>query len=256
MKNTGLALGVILAAMALSATPGWATIIDHFDAGAYTRLALKGVDGATATTGNTAVADVLGGYRNVILTLIDAGSTTQYSFSELAIALPSLHQLDWDNNDGNRSTLEVQYFGAGGAGFAATDLTAGGANTYWLFDYGNWATGDAWERVTIKAYSSATAYTTWQMNLKNTPSGSGGNAIIPFSAYVSQTGGGANLAAVTKLDYVFDMTPSLSGGMNYSFDAFETGTPEPATMTLLATGAVVSLVMRRRQQRRAGRLPS
>jgi hypothetical protein len=255
MKNTGLALGVILAAMALPATPGWATVIDHFDAGAFPQLAVKGLNGATATSGNIAV-DVLGGYRNVILTLTNKGSGTEYSLSEPSITLPSLHKLDWDNNDGNRSQLEVQYYGAGGAGFAATDLTAGGANTHWLFDYGDYATGDAWERVTVTAYSSATAYTTWQMNLQNTPTGFGGAAIIPFSAYLSQMGGGANLAAVTKLDYLFDMTPSLSGGKNYSFDAFETGTPEPATMTLLATGAVVSLVMRRRQQRRAGRLPS
>jgi len=234
--------------LAVAGTAGATTVvIDHFDMGGYGILSVQGVDGATATSGTIAVADVLGGYRNVILTLIDKGSTTQASTSNLTIT-PSLHQLDWDNNDGNRSQVEVQYFGAGGTGFTATDLTSGGTNKVWLFNYGNWATGDALERVTITAYSSATAYTMWQVNLQNTPTGFGGTAMIPFSAYLSQTGGGADLAAVTMLDYLFDMTPSLSGGKNYSFDAFEAAVPEPVTMAglMMGIGGLVTYIRKRR----------
>jgi len=241
--NAAFVLGAILAAVALPATQAWATtVIDHFDSGAFGTLTVQGVNGQTTSSGNIA-AGVLGGYRNVILTLVDKGSGALNSNSELSIVLPSVHELSWNNQDGNRSQLEVQYFGAG-SGFAATDLTGGGTNTQWVFAYGDYATGSAWERVTIKAYS-ASGSTTWQMDLQNTPAGSGGMAVIPFSSGV----GSADMAAITKLDYVFDMTPSLTGGANYSFDALETGNvPEPLTMLglLASVGGVGAYIRKRR----------
>ena len=200
------------------------------------------------SSGNMAVSDVIGGYRDVILTLTDAGSGSQPSNSMLSISLPAEHQLVWNNNDGNRSKSEVKYFGSAGTGFAPRGPTDGGAATQWIFAYGTWATGDAAERVTITAYSGL-ASTTWQTTLTNTPTGFGGTAVIPYSADITGTiGGGANMTAITGIDYSFDMTPSLSGGKNYSFDTLDYGTvPEPVTMCgmLLGITGLVRYVRKR-----------
>jgi len=249
MRVIGLAVIAGAIVLGLGTPSAWATtVIDHFATGSFGTLTVQGTNGATATSGNIVASGAIGGYRDVILTLTAKGSGADNSNASLSISLPDdLHQLTWNNLDGNRSTLEVKYFGSGGTGFAVQDLTVGGA-TQWVFDYGQFATGDAPEKVTITAYSGSDS-TTWQMIVQNTPTGSGGVGIIPYSASVSHTGSGADLAAVTGLDYFFDMTPSLSGGKNYSFDAFDTGTiPEPLTMAglLLGIGSVVGYARKRR----------
>jgi len=251
MKNTGLALGVILAAMALPATPGWATVIDHFVDGVFDMGIGKGHGPGTADVTSLASGTMLGGWRLTTLHY-DSGETVNHSEESRVTA--TSHALIWEEGDSIKGTLSALY-NANGAGLgtgSGVDVTDSNASSQWLF--GVLAGGGDGSRfdvtITVTDISNATK------SFTGTFAGFGTFA-LPFSAGV----GSADLMHVKSIQYMFDsaqggVIAAGAGGGDYTFDLIGTGTPEPATMALLATGAAASLVMRRRQQRRAGRLPS
>lgn len=256
MRNRVLVLGAILAAMALPATQGWAVTVDHFTDGDFSTALSVPVGGIPPalpmSTGIlTQAGSMIGGSRDVVMTITSAGSAISSSDVDNSGGSGSLpHWVQWDEGDQIRGTLSITYGGSGGyIPNVLNDFTDGGANTYFGLRFNN----DHPLDVTISVFTGQNGGGETALSASKTYSLAmqvGIFAFIaPFTDFTAITPG-LDLTDVDRVVFTFDSTPAPNGGGDYQIDAIMTTVPEPVTMAGLMMG-VGSLVGYARKRRKA-----
>jgi hypothetical protein len=185
----------------------------------------------TAGPVEEAVAAVLGGYREMFLT-VNAGTNPRVANGSVA---PTLGELTYSNDVTVSSQLDVIYDGSGSTGLGGVDILA-----------------DLYFNVRVLALNTAVD---WTVTVTDTSSAvSSGTVQIPSmtaDAWATMSygsmAGTADFTSVDSIVYSFKST-STTFASDGRFDSFGTGiVPEPATLSLLGLGALALVRKRRRK---------
>lgn len=182
--------------------------IDTFD----TNQTASGTVIGTPVTDVVAAGEAIGGQREMLVnlsadTLIDLISNS---------STPGV--LQFDSSAAGAGTRIITYDGTGesdatavdGTGLGNVDLTSGGADSALRFAVGSDQTGG---NLIIRAYSSATDFSTITVPIDNTGGTPTSDVIARFADFTTAGGTGADFTSINALQVEFD-TPGANGQMD------------------------------------------
>lgn len=232
---------VVLAATSVASAT---IIIDNFNSGDQSLSVRQAAPNSSSLVWGLLEADVLGGTREVLLPWIGGASRT---FAD--VNLDDNGTLDYAQGPGTESRLTIIWereqspdqIGLSDYNLGV-DLTAQGDTGF----VANLLNIDLPIKFRIEVYTDASNASYWETV------GAGGDTgakYVPFAAFSTLSGGGADFTNVGAIKLVIDGTGYPD--TDVSIDYFATGVPEPSTLALAGVALFGAVFMARRRRWRS-----
>ncbi len=173
----------------------------------------------------------IGGYRDITVTYAGDGGADSYDVMLVDRTGPST-RLTWNSDDGIYGSIKLLYDG-NGSGLGGIDITDGGTHEF-LVTSSSGDGGAVGIKFTVIDQLGNVSYIEQQFLV------TGIEPILHFLPFDSWTGS-ADLTNIDSIEILFSTTADFGFGGDYKFGAIATGTPEPATLLVLALGLLPTL---------------
>ncbi len=182
-----------------------------------------------------AATSAIGGYRDIAVTYAGDGGADSYDVM-LVDRTGLSTRLTWNSDDGIFGSVKLLY-NANGVGLGGIDITDGGTHEFLVTS----SSGDGGAvdiKFTVIDQLGNVSYIEQQFLV------TGIEPILHFLPFDSWIGS-ADLTNTDSIEILFSTNADFGFGGDYKFGAIATGTPEPATLLVLALGLLPMLRRRR-----------
>jgi hypothetical protein len=240
-------LAMVAAAMSAARSASADFTISRFNTDQQA-LVSGGPAGPKSAFDNSASATSVGGYRSMLVTRIGPATSRATVEADSNITLSSFFSYSSPAGvtgsvdlrfDGNNNSTTIDPNGLGGV-----DITEGGLDTGFLFRM----VSDTGAPLTITAYSGANVSQA-TVAIPADPSFVPQLVFVPFAAFTTIAGSGANFMSIGALSFLVD--GAASPGVDAQIDFIVTSAPEPSSLALVGLAGLGLAAMRRASRPRA-----